>query len=281
MEVFLIMPNIISDNIFQNFCKLSQKVQKLEGQVQEETVTQKKRVQMHKELESLQKTMHTLRDNAAHAQRGARQLFSQIEEMESQIISLCRKVEERFEDFEISLISKEAIDLSQSLTTGKMEEIASQVHELRHNVLFLFKHRRPSLQHRKIIHLALKLTDYADEILQTSKAASKVHLQLILHLKMLLMQAVFQTDTFVDPEEAELAMELYEIADLVHHKREKEGYVRLNLIRCRLTSGQRARLDAAMNVPKEMMKILLEIADGDPCSEWEEKKPAVIHVLQA
>ncbi|NGX48232.1 MAG: hypothetical protein K1000chlam3_01622 [Chlamydiae bacterium] len=275
------MSNNIPDNIFQKFCLLSQKVQKLENQVENERVSPSMRVQMHKQLESLQGSIETLRRNALDAQRQAKQLFMQFEEMENQIISLYRKVEEGFENFEISLITKEAFDLTQSLTKGKMIEIAKKVNELRYNVHFLFKHRRPSMQHRKIVHLALKLSDQADEILQSAGAVSKKNLQLIQLLKVLLKEAVARADSLEDPDQAELAMDLFEIAELFYHKKKKEGFLRLQLIRSLLSPAQQARLDAASDYPKEMVKILLEIADGDPCVEWEEKKTAVIYNLLA
>lgn len=275
------MSGQISDTIFQKFCTLSQKVQKIQAQVEKEEVTPLKRVHLHKTLEKLQDNFEDLRQSASNTEKQAKLLFAQFEEMESQIITLYRKVEEGFEKFEISLISKEAIDLSQSLATGKMLGIAKKINELRHNVHFLFKHRQPSLKNRKIIQLALKLTDHADAILQKTDKVPKQHMQLIQCLKALLKEAADEAEGIVDPTEGELMMELYEIAEMLYHrKKEKEGRLRLNLIRGRLSASQNARLDQAISEPKELIKILLEIANGDPCIEWQQKSANVIHILQ-
>lgn len=275
------MSGTISDTIFQKFCALSQKVQKIQSRVEKEEVTPLKRIQLHKKLEKLQENFEDLRDSAASTEKQAKQLFSQFEEMESQIITLYRKVEEGFENFEISLISKEAIDLSQSLATGKMLGVAKKINELRHNVHFLFKHRRPSLKNRKIIQLALKLTDHADAIVQKTAKVPKQHLELIQFLRNLLKEATHIAEEMEDPNEGELMMELYEIAEMLYHKKkEKEGRLRLSLIRGKLSRAQNARLDQAMHEPKELIKILLEIANGDPCVEWQQKSSNVIHILQ-
>ncbi|MDN3506543.1 MAG: hypothetical protein P0S96_04875 [Simkaniaceae bacterium] len=271
----------VPDNIFQNFCSLSQKVQKLENEVKNDPVTIEKRAELHKALENLQGSVEKLRQNALETQKQASHLFSQFEEMESQIISLYRKVEEGFEDHEISQITEDAFELTQSLTAGKMVEVAKKANELKHNVLFLFKHRRPSMQHRKIVHLALKLTDAASEMLKTPGTITKEKLQLIQLLKTLLREAVYRADQMASPSGAELAMDLYEIAELLYRKKEKEGRMRLSLILSQLSKAQQARLKSAADFPKEMVQILLEIADGDPCFQWQEKQPSVFHVMQA
>jgi len=274
------MSHTLSDNIFQNFCALSQKVQKLENKVKYDPVTNEKRAELHKALDNLQGNVEKLRQNAVDTQNRATQLFSQFEEMESQIISLYRKVEEGFEDYEISLITEEAFELTQSLSSGKMANVAKKVNELKSNVLFLFKHRRPSMQHRKIVHLALKLTDYASEMMQSPGMLTKKNLQLIQLLKTLLREAVLKADQMEEPGEALLSMDLYEIAELLYQKKVKEGRLRLNLIFSQLSKAQQARLREASDYPREMVKILLEIADGDPCIQWQNKEPSVIHMLQ-
>jgi|GEM_PF-3337273 len=274
------MSHTLSDNIFQNFCALSQKVQKLENKVKYDPVTNEKRAELHKALDNLQGSVEKLRQNAVDTQNRATQLFSQFEEMESQIISLYRKVEEGFEDYEISLITEEAFELTQSLSSGKMANVAKKVNELKSNVLFLFKHRRPSMQHRKIVHLALKLTDYASEMMQSPGMLTKKNLQLIQLLKTLLREAVLKADQMEEPGEALLSMDLYEIAELLYQKKVKEGRLRLNLIFSQLSKAQQARLREASDYPREMVKILLEIADGDPCIQWQNKEPSVIHMLQ-
>ncbi len=274
----------INENIFQNFCLLTKKVQKIQNKVDNQNVTPQIRQSLHKELEGIQGSMDLLRKDAMRAQNQAKQQFMQFDEVESQIISLYRVIEERFEEHEISLISKEAMDLGSTLESGKMFKVAKKVSELRHNILFLFKHRRPSMQHRKIVHLALKLSDHAAEVLLTTGETSKEHLKLIQVLKTLLKEAILRGEMYVYPGDGELAMDLYEIADLLYHKRIHEGRVKLDLIYSKLSRAQQRRLDVASDFPKEMVQILLEIADGDPCLGWEEKpaeRESVIHVLQA
>jgi len=217
------------------------------------------RESLHKKLENLQESAEQLRQNALHTQEQA------LDELEKQIISLYRKVEERFEDYEITLISKEALDLGASLESGKMTYVAKLVDELCHNIHFLFAHRRPSMQHRKIVHLVMKLADQAHEILSTQGKTSKEQIKYIHVLRMLLREAVLRAEMAISVDEGELAMDLYEIADLLYRKKENEGRVHLNLIRSKLTNAQQRRLDAAKNDPEEMISILLEIADGDPC----------------
>ena len=137
------------------------------------------------------------------------------------------------------------------------------------------------MAHRKILQLALKLTEKAESIL-SGKGQS---LRLIQMLRTLLLEACFRAEMGVSLEESELAMELYEIADLFEDRRShNEGRLRLSLILSKLTASQQRRLKAAGDVPKEMIKILHEIAGGDPCLEWEEepqRRESVMHVLQA
>lgn len=247
-------------SLFENFCVLSQKVQKIQKTTAEEKVTPKRRAKMHKELEGLQKQAVTLQETAKQAQSGVQELFRQVEQMESQLISLYRIVEERFEEYEISLIKLDAEDLSNLIGSGKTEKVAKLVHELRHNVNFLFKHRRPSMQNRQVIHIALKLSDHAEEAMQVNGKCNPEHLKMVQVLRHLLHE-VHVNEISSDPE---LAMELYEIADLLYHKKVQEGRVRLDLIRSRLCPTHLKRLEEAAGDPKELVAILLEIANGDP-----------------
>lgn len=261
------MPQV-QENQFQTFCKLSQKVQKIQNQIQTKEVNGQTRVSLHHELESIQDQIEKLTESAAHASAS----FRQFEEMNRQIISLYREVEERFEEYEISLISKEAFALSKALENGRIFKVAKQVEELKHSIQFLFQHRRPSMQHRKIVNLAMKLSYEADDVVATMGKSLSDHLKFILKLRSLLKEAVQRANLMINPEEGELAVELYEIADLLESSRMGEGRMRLHLIRNRLTRAQRRRLDAASDIPREMIKILLEIAAGDPCIEWDERR---------
>lgn len=273
----------VNENIFQKFCLISQKVQKMELEINQKNVTPEKRYELHMALESLQGSLEKLRQNASEASSLAKGQFAQLEEMDSQIVSLYRDIEDRFEDYEISLISKGAVDLGSSMESGKMAKVTRVVNNLSHNIHFLFQHRKPSLEHRKIIHLALKLVDHAKELLSMKGDVPKEQMRLIHLLTTLLEEALLRTRQKIPLEEAELAMELYEIADLYYHKKIQEGQVRLNLIRSLLTKSQQRRIDQAQS-PEEMVQILLEIADGDPCLEWASSTSSsgdVIHVLHA
>lgn len=226
-----------------------------------EKITPKRRMEMHKELEGLQKKAVALQETAKQAQSGVQELFRQVELMENQIISLYRIVEERFEEFEISLIKSEAEDLSNLIGSGKTKTVARLVHELRHNVSFLFKHRRPSMQNRQVVHIALKLSDHAEEAMQVKGKCHPEHLKMVQVLKQLLHET-YKNEVESDPE---LAMELYEIADLLYHKKIEEGRVRLDLLRGRLCPSHLNRIEEAKGDPRELVAILLEIANGDPC----------------
>lgn len=274
------MSDLTSNSIFQKFCSISQQVQHVQSLIEQEEINPSTRIQYHKALETLQDDFEALKEKASSTELHAKSMLAQFKELGSQIITLYRKIEEGFEKYEISLISKEAIDLSQSLATGKMLGIAKKIDALKHNVQHFYKHRRPSLKNRKIIHLALKLTNHIDEAVQSRGIISKEHLQFIQRLKMLLKEAIFQAEEVIDPSEAELMMELYEIADLMHYKKEKEGLAWLNLIRSRLTPAQNARLQEAENDPQELAKILLEIASGNPCMEWTAKAENIIPLIQ-
>ncbi len=269
----------INENIFQEFCKVSQDVQKLQEKVEKSPVNPHARKMLHKELETIQDTIERLRNGAQQTQARA---LAQFEAIETQVISLYREIEERFENYEITLISKGALDLGASLEKGKMFKIAKKITRLEHNIQFLFEHRRPSLQNRKIVQLAVKLMDYAHDALSKKGETSKEQIKLIHVLKMLLQEAVTRMGMIDDPQEQELAMELYEIVDLLYRKETKEGLLKLNLIRSQLSRAQKRRVDAADNDPEQLITILLEIADGDPCLEWElATHESVIHALFA
>lgn len=270
---------LMSNNLIQEFFTISQQVQQIESRIQGEQVSDQSRVALHKELESLQDGLGALKQNAFSTQQQARLLFSQFDEMEGQIISLYRKVEESFEQYEVSLISKGALKLSDSLLTGKTLEVSKQIDEIKHNIHFLFQHRRPSMQNRKIILLSMKLSEQADATIHTTGHVSKAHMRMVQTLKSLLREAIASEASKATASEMEFAMELYEIAELFLHKKEKEAKVRLSCIKDGLTPAQKKRLEKAKNTPRELVQILLEIADGDPCVEQRDDSHAKIFEL--
>lgn len=251
----------INENIFQDYCKISQDVQKISQRVANDPVNPHTRKTLFQELETLQDSIEQLR-------QGAKSTQEQFARLESQVISLYREIEDRFEDYEISLISKEALDLGANLEGGKMVKIAKQINSLQHNIIFLFEHRRPSLKNRKIVHLAVKLMDYANAALSLKGETPKEQIKLIHLLRLLLQEAVLRIGMADDPAEQELSMELYEIADLFYRKEKNEALMRLNLIRSQLSRAQQNRLDSVGSDPEELISALLELADGDPCLEW-------------
>jgi len=265
----------INESIFQDFCKVSQDVLKLKEKVEKKPVNPQARKMLHKDLETIQDTIERLRGSAEQTQTRA---LAQFEAIEAQVISLYREIEERFESYEISLISKGALELGASLENGKMFKIAKKINRLQHNIQFLFEHRRPSLQNRKIVQLAIKLMDYAHDALSTKGETSKEQIKLIHLLNMLLQEAMTRIGMADDPREQEVAIELYEIIDMLYRKEINEAMLKLNQLRSQLSRAQKRRIDAAGS--DELISVLLEIADGDPCLEWE-ISPTKIHALFA
>lgn len=239
------------DTLFQNFWAISQKVQTLQNQAEKKEVDPKERVRLHRELESLQDSLEDLKASATQTESHA---LSQFEEMESQIISLYRIVEERFEKFEIQQISKKALDLSNALESGKMIKVAKKCNELRHNILFLFKHRAPSMNERKVLLLATKMADEASHML-TCNNAKHEHVQFIQLLRYLLREALEKSEKMVSLDEAELAMEFYEIADMLHQRRNNEAKLRLHLMRGRLSKEQKDAIDSSTNLVETLLSL--------------------------
>jgi len=269
----------INEDIFQNFCKISQDVQKIEEIIEKNPVNPTARKMLHKDLETIQDKLQQIKQQAEQTQERA---LAQFEIIENQVISLYRQIEERFEHYEISLISKGALDLGTSLENGKMFKIAKKINRLSHTIEFLFEHRRPSLKNRKIVQLSIKLRDFAQEALSKKGKTSKEQIRLIHLLKTMLREAIMRIGLNDSLEEQELAMELYEVIDLFYRKEKREGFFKLNLLRSQLTNGQRKRIDAAGDDGEELITILLEIADGDPCIEWDApKQESVICALFA
>ncbi|NGX39024.1 MAG: hypothetical protein KR126chlam1_00342 [Chlamydiae bacterium] len=270
-------------NIFQDFCLLSQKLQVIRDKVRSEQISPTTREQLHKELESLQSSMELLRQSAMQIASHSQQQFSQMDEMDDSIISLYGEIEDAFEDYEVTLISKTALAIGSLLELGKIGKVAKMIEGLSHNIHFLFNHRRPSLAHRRVIHLAMKLMDHANGILTGKGQSNKEHMHLVHILKILMREALAKAQACIDPEEGALVMQLYEIAELFYERKKKEAHLRLNLIHSQLTPAQQKRLEAAGDSIDELIQILLEIADGDPCTEWEseQREACLIHTLHA
>ena len=260
----------IQENHFRTFCKLSKQVQNVQNKIQTTEVNHQARIALHRELEAIQDQLEKL--NLCAAQTCA--TYRQFEGMNREIISLYKVIEDRFEEYEIRLISKEAFDLSKNLVRGKIVLVAGQIEELKHKIAFLFRHRRPSLHNRKIINLAVKLSHEAEDVIMTKGKSLREHLAFIEKLRVRLQEVIGMDNVMLNSEEGELAMELYEIAELFRERQYGEGRMLLHSIRSKLSRAQKRRLDAASDIPREMIKILIEIAEGDPCIEWDQRNEA-------
>lgn len=255
--------SIIKENIFENYFKLSQKIQYFEQRLKSEDVTPEARHVLHKELESLQGTLEKLRQTAVETQATSKQFFSQLEETENQVIFLYKEIEEGFENYEISLISKEALELGKGFEKGNMGSIAKKIDSLKHNIQFLFQHRRPSMQHRRIIQLALQLTTSIHEAMQNKENKTQ-NFQAIALIRELLEKALQEANNMIDPEEGEIAMELCEIAELYAQKKPEAGK-KLREIGYLLNSEQQRQLEGAFLQNKNMEEVLLTLAGA---SDW-------------
>lgn len=227
--------NNVKQNTLKEFWAICSNVQTLQKKAEEEQICSKKRLALHSQLEKLQSSLDILRQQATFAQES-------FKEVEKQIVSLYRTIEDKFDAYEISHISGQALALCSSMESGQVIRLAKRMDELLHSIQFLFQHRRPSFQHRKIIHIILKLTEEAKAILGSKNPLSKAQTKTLHLLKMLLREAILQAEKAVDPTRGELALNLYEIGELFYQKKDKEAHVRLNLIYPLLSTEQRKQL---------------------------------------
>lgn len=248
----------IKEDVFINYFKLSQKIQSFEQRLKSEEITPNARLIFHKELDTFHGSFDCLKQSALDVQTNAKQLFYQLEEMENQIIYLYRDIEERFEYHEISCISTKALELAKNFQDEDVVLTAKKINFLKHKISFLFKHRRPSMQHRKIIYLSLQLVNAINKTTQGKKNFGQVAIVLEL-----LKKALAEANVVINPQEAEISIELCEIAELYAQKKEKEGHSKLKEIRYFLNEEQKNRLDGAFLQNKNMEKVLLKLAGAD------------------
>lgn len=243
------------DSIFSNFCNISQKLQSFKEQLQNSKVSNETRHSCHRELEKIQaQSGEMLRT----AQAAGSAVAGQFAAMNQEIVSTYREIEDRFEDYEVSLIAKDALDLGSLMEKGSVRQLASIVDRLKGRIQFLYKERRPSLQNNKIIQLASQLAQQA--IVPAAKRAKLYSLQLIQLLRAMIEETMERAEQLMFPEEAELIMELYAIADLYSHHYVKEGKKRLKAIISLLPK----RAEQCLNdlSPSKSAELLIEIA-GD------------------
>jgi len=267
-----------NENTFKDFCSISKQVQAVQHKVDQEEINPELRVQLHEDLEKAQDSLEDLRGPAINTEGPA----SQFEEMERQIISLYRGIEEKFEETEISHISQKALDIPNLLTAGKVSILAQKVDQLKHNIEFLFAERRPSLKNRKIVQLAQKMVEHTDKTLAKGGKVSKADLQRFQLLQTLLREAIYEVELMADPECAELAMELCEVSDLFKQRKQGEAEMRLQMLRSRLSPSQLKQIDGCKNDPEKLSQLLLAFAGMDPeKSVLLDKCEGIFHTLHA
>lgn len=149
--------------LFQNFCLLSQKVQKLAQEINQKNVTPDLRIVFHHRVEKLQNLLVKLRKKGRCAA---------LDELEEQIICLYRDIEDRFELHEMNLISAEALKLGTSMALGKKSRTQKALKDLCFTIEFLTENRMPSMKHRETINLALDLVHDAQLLCMGKAAAS-------------------------------------------------------------------------------------------------------------
>jgi len=253
----------IDETVFQNFCLISQKVQEIQKTTEEERITPDLRVELHQELEKAQVSLESLRNGAAKTIFVLGQ-SNPMDAVEKQIVSLYRIVEEGFEKHQITDISEQALDLSHQFEKGEVGHLAQKVDQLKHNIQFIYTTRCPSMKNRKVIDLAKKMVEHSNEILSTKGKVSTEQLQRFQLLRGLLREALNQIETFADPMDAEIAMEMCEIANLFRKRKKGEALLQLQFLKPRLSNSQIDQIEAASDDAEELAHLLMELAGGNP-----------------
>lgn len=256
------------EKAFEALCSLSQKFRSVEQQVRKGEVSPSQRTALHNQLETLHRSLDVVREEASRAGERATSFFRELNSLEQEFVSLYREIDNRFDEYEIALISKEALQLGSSLSGTKAAQVSLLVDSLSANIHYLFAHRRPSMQQRKVVHLAMKIVDYAKQSLShvCPKLIAKGKLARILHT--LLQEALRTMEQPIGLSEAQLAMDLYEIAELLYEGKKSKARELLSFVKEQLTRAQICRVESADD-EDELIQALLEIADGDPCLEFQ------------
>lgn len=217
------MENI--DSIFKDYCNISKELQAFKIQLNNSKISDEARKKYHSELEEIQAQSGAVLQTA---QAAGSAVAGQLAQMNQEIISTYREIDDCFENTQVSLIAQDALNLGSLLEKGQMAQVAKIVDRLKGRIQFLSANRRPSLQNNKIIQLAVKLTEQA--IVPASGRAKLYSLQLIALLKAMIQETMQRAEQLLFPEEAELVMELYAIADLYSHHYVGQGNKRLKAI---------------------------------------------------
>ncbi len=253
------MPEVDA-NIFKSFCELSQNLQQLETEVKKASVSPQAREHLHRQVEGIQSQLESLRLSAKAAKETAQSQFDEMDEAEKRMVSLYRDIEDRFEEYEITLIGREALCLSDDLEQGEMQKVAKHVDALKSNIQYLLYHRRPSMRNRKIVHLAQELAQKAIAIANGSlnvDEATKLHI--IIMLRQLLRESLERAEIRPAEFDLELAEEMFEVAGLYYHRKKDEGRLRLNHLMHLLSEEEKDAFFRAKNT-EERVRILLRVS---------------------
>lgn len=241
------------DSVFNNYCNISQKLQSFKEQLQSSKLSNETRLTCHRELEMIQTQSEEVLQTA---QATGSAVAGQLAAMNQEIVSMYGEIENRFEDYAVTLIAQDALDLGALLEKGLMNQVAAVVDRLKGRIQFLYKERRPSLQSNKIIQLAAQMAEQA--IAPVAKRAKLYSMQLIQLLRAMIQETMERAQQLMFPEEAELVIELYAIADLYSHHHVEEGKKRLRAI-LNLLPKRAENCFHALS-PSKSAELLIEIA---------------------
>jgi hypothetical protein len=247
----------LNPNIFKSFCELNQQLNAVEKEINNKSVSPQARENLHRQVEGIHSQLESLRLSAKATNEIAQSQFDEIDETEKRVVNLYRDIEDRFEEYEVSLIARDALCLSNDLENGEMEKVAKHVDALKYNIQYLLYHRRPSMKNRKIVHLAQELAAKAMAIMSGKLSvddATKLHL--VLMLRQLLNESLELGEMRPAEYDLGLAEELFEVAGLYYRREREEGRQKLKRVIHHLTEEEKAAFLTAVST-EERVRILL------------------------
>jgi hypothetical protein len=244
------------ENTHKDYWAAAQRINSFEMNIKTTAVGSEERQKLHGELDAIYEEIEAMQTGAMKTNGVVLPLLAQMRE---QIISLYGKVEEFFENHSVSCIAQEALHLSLLLTRGETAKAALLSARLKGKIQSFTDERLPSLHNRKILALAQKLSREAEE---PEEGRTRIyHLQLTQLLKTLVEENLEKTRAFLYPEEAELAMELYEVAELYSRHEEQQAWQKLRTLLYKLPSLQVSQFSQRDLSPQEKAALLTQMAD--------------------
>lgn len=228
--------------LFSEYYKINQKIYNFQKKLETTDISEEQRPEFHIELETIHQELETLQNVAVKVNHA---ILRQLLAINEQIIGLFGQIEERFETYEVTLIARQALVLGNLVTNGRMMHTAALANQLKDHIQFFFEQRLPSLHNRTIIQIAQKLAEEAGSIQEDKTKMRSLHF--IGLLRMLIQEAIERTERFLYPDEAELAIELYEIMELYSHHYTSEARHRLKGLLYRLPSRASKCLDETLS----------------------------------